>query len=170
MEKSITLVIVSMALEIIFSLARWRALATAASSLVDPESSESSSSSSLTLGTGEDVLLFNPAVPPKASTDLILASDVTTLASVLRSAFHSAVGDIFWPDTDSAEPDRSPRHRCDAFIKDGESDFLSPAGFRSDCTADHNKTKTETKSRLLQFAAPLIDVRWSSTRETRHQT
>merc|ERR1712071_585698 len=100
-------------------------LATAASSLVDPESSESSSSSILTLGTGEDVLLFIPE-PPKASTDLMLASDV-------RSAFHSADGEIFWPDTERPEPDRSPRHRCDEFSKEGESDFLS-AGFRSDCT------------------------------------
>jgi len=67
--------------------------------------------------------------PAKAS-DLMVANDVTTLASVLRSAFHPKAGDgTFW-----AEADKSPRKNklADVSNDDGDSDFLSPAGFLSD--------------------------------------
>ena len=85
-RKGNTLAIVSNALEMRFSLARCRALATAASSLVDAESSESSSSSSIfTLAADDDMLMPEPA----NDSERIVASVDTTLASVLKSAFHA---------------------------------------------------------------------------------
>ena len=166
-----------------FSFAKWSALATAASSLVveaESSSSESSSSSIFTLcpwwwwaaarpsglSAGDDPRWL-PLTAPNASAERMPASDVTTLASVLRSAFQPKAvqrrridqsleadwfvinsrfrrlpGDeTFCPEAERAAlaaDERSPRSRKLADVKswdDGDSDFLSPAGFRSDCTA-----------------------------------
>ena len=230
---------VSKALEMRFSLAKWSALATAASSLVvdaESSSSESSSSSILTFwallrswcwwwwwwrserslplifprsdrsaGDAPRWFIALALTLPKASAERIPANDVTTLANVLRSVFQPKAiyihirwmnytywfwwlmctiidnsrlrrpGDeTFCPEAESAAlaaDERSPRKRKLADVKscdDGDSDFLSPAGFRSDWTAGrwestqlnilkmknymtHSKIKTLKQTNIFKF-------------------